>query len=205
MKTRHLLTIVVLTGLILTAPAIAKKEVGPVPEPNMLWAMYVGDANDMSLCLQWTDVPEAVKYSVELYGKAMYNYDDPNELNEPNTIDAELCVKLSFGTSDRTDGGDMGDPNLCIPVDELCDGVMETIAAELEMMGIDPNTLNAFTWGSEVMDDPNGLWAKVKSITPGKGKGKGSGGKNNPFKGRQNNKFSEPIWFEPLECILMDD
>ncbi|MHC4926276.1 MAG: hypothetical protein ACYTER_02905 [Planctomycetota bacterium] len=201
MKKSQFFTTAILICLILTAPAMAKKEFGPVPEPNMLSAVYEPN----HLCLQWTDVPEAVKYSLELYGTAFYNYDDPNTLNEPNNIDAELWVEVSFGTSDRTDGGDMGDPNLCIPLDDLCDIIMYAIIDELEMMEIEPNALNEFAWGSDIPDDPNGLWAKVKSLTPGKGKGKGSGGKNNPFKGRQNNKFSEPLWVDPIECIFMDE
>jgi hypothetical protein len=189
-------------GLLLSPAVVAANNVpGPVPAPTLLSAAYVDD----DLCLEWTDVPEAIKYSVELFGLATYLYDDPNTLNDPNIIEGQVRVELSFGTSDRVDGGAMGDPNLCIPVGDICDEVIAIIDAELELMGIDPNALNSFILGNDNgIEDPNDLYAQVKSLTPGKGNGAGSGGPNNPFFGRQNNLFSDPLWIDPLECILVE-
>lgn len=187
--------------LLMGAGAVGDNVPGPVPPPTLLSAEYADD----SLCLQWTEVPEAVKYSVDLFGLAIYSYDDPNVLNTEE-LEGQIWIELSFGTSDRVDGGEMGDPNLCIPIADICDGALALIDEELAMMGIDPNSLNSFMLGNDNgVEDPNDLYTQVKSLIPGKGKGKGSGGEANPFFGRQNNLFSEPLWVGPLECILVDD
>ena len=76
--------------------------------------------------------------------------------------EATASVEVSFGTSDRTDGGEMGDSDLTIAIDDLA----AAIAAELGIVADDVIALD----GS----------AKVKALDPGNGKG------------RQNNPFSDP-------------
>jgi hypothetical protein len=107
------------------------------------------------IALDWDDVAGAAKYSVDIEGAVTYT---DAELGEITTD-----VEVSFGTSDRTDGGDMIDSDLTILIDELA----AAIAAQL---GVDPSALVSLD-GS----------AKVKALDPGKDKGP------------QNNPFSDPV------------
>src|SRR3972149_3210612 len=67
-------------------------------------------AND-SVCCDWDDVTGAVKYSLDI--------EVPVDTSEPADGIADMVVELSFGTSDRTDGGSMSDPNLCVLLSDL--------------------------------------------------------------------------------------
>ncbi len=110
-----------------------------------------------AIVLDWNDVPGAVKYSVDIEGTVAYT--------DPNLGEVTADVEVSFGTSDRTDGGLMGDSNLTITIDEFA-------AALVAALGVDPAeiTLGSFNGSAE-----------VKALDPGKGKG------------RQNNPFSDPV------------
>ncbi len=99
-----------------------------------------------SVYFDWDDVADAVKYSLDV--------EIPIDMDGDET--ADMVVKLSFGTSDRTDGGLMGDSNLDVPLSDFAydldgDGLVEQLSG--------PAT------------------AKVKALAPGKGKGP----QNNPF------------------------
>ena len=97
---------------------------------------------DQSVCFDWDDVAGADKYSVDVDV-------------EVDTGDGPMTVELSFGTSDRTDGGDMGDSDLCVPLDEF-----------------------VYIDGEGVLHQLSGTaTAKVKALNPGKEKGR----QNNPF------------------------
>ena len=101
---------------------------------------------DQSVCFDWDDVTGAVKYSVDV--------EVPVDTDGDGV--ADMIVELSFGTSDRTDGGYMGDSYLYVPLTEFVydiddDGVLDQLS------------------GSAT--------AKVKALNPGKGKGR----QNNPF------------------------
>lgn len=132
---------------LLAVPALAAL---PAPE-NLTAAVASGD-----LVLDWDDVAGAAKYSVDLELTVTYATD-----GEPQTVE----VELSYGTSDRADGGDMADSDLTIPLAII----LEDIAAEL---GVDPSEITSL----EAVGT-----AKVKALDPGKGKG------------RQNNPFSAPV------------
>jgi hypothetical protein len=115
------------------------------------------DVSPAELALDWDDVQDAEKYSVDIEGIVTYLDSEDQEV--------EADIELSFGTSDRTDGGAMGDSDLTILIEDIADA----IALEL---GISVDDL---------------LWleaeAKVKALAPGKNKG------------RQNNPFSDPEEF----------
>jgi hypothetical protein len=115
------------------------------------------DVGPADLALDWDDVQDATKYSVDIEGIVTYLDSEDQEV--------EADIELSYGTSDRTDGGAMGDSDLTILIEDIADA----IALEL---GISVDDL---------------LWleaeAKVKALAPGKNKG------------RQNNPFSDPYEF----------
>jgi hypothetical protein len=117
------------------------------------------------VALDWDDVLGATKYSVDLEGTVTFDYFDGTSLIE----DAELDVELSFGTSDRTDGGLMGDSDLSIAKGDL---ELALILAIQDALGLPPENLVA-------LDGFDGE-AKVKALDAGNGKGK------------QNNPFSDP-------------
>ncbi len=113
------------------------------------------------IVLDWEDVLGAVKYSVDIEGTVTYLATvlvDGVETQVETTSE----VEVSFGTSDRTDGGLMGDSNLTITIDEFA-------AAVAAALGVDPSALISFEGSAE-----------VKALDPGKGKGP------------QNNPFSDP-------------
>ena len=118
------------------------------------WAMAFLDAptgltcaiEEDSVYFDWDDVVDAVKYSVDV--------EVPVDVDGDGSPD--MIVELSFGTSDRTDGGLMEDSNLYVPLTEF--------VYDLDDDGIaDP--LSGLATG------------KVKALAPGKGKGR----QNNPF------------------------
>lgn len=140
--------IALLAGICLVVPAVALS----LDAPTGLTALVGTDA----VSLDWEDVTDAVKYSVDIEGAVTY-WDAilPGEVVAP--------VEVSFGTSDRTDGREMGDSDLTIAIADLA----AAIAAEL---GISPDDVISL----------DGI-AKVKALEPGKDKG------------RQNNPFSDPV------------
>jgi len=150
--------------LLLSVPAIAAKEMGsldaPVLESVGLRSGYV--------VLDWNDVNDATKYSVDIEGTVTYY--DSNSMTRV-TVD----VELSFGTSDRTDGGEMGDSYLAIPESDLCDAVLDALAE----MGVNLDFVGDFQLLSS---------GKVKALDPGKGKG------------RQNNPFSNSMDLPDIIC-----
>ena len=97
-----------------------------------------------SVLFDWDDVIGATKYSVDV------------EVLTIGTWDEGVIVKLSFGTSDRTDGGLMGDSNLDVPLVDF--------AFDINGDGV-PEQLYGYAR------------AKVKALNP-PGKGKSQ---NNPF------------------------
>jgi hypothetical protein len=124
----------------------------PLPAPTGLSVTPVDD----SLYFDWDDVVGAVKYSLDIEGIVTY-YDEILLTN------VTVEVGVSFGTSDRTDGGDMGDSDLTLATDDI----VAAFAAEL---GVDVGDLVS-------IEDAT---AKVKALSPGNGQG------------RQDNPFSDP-------------
>ena len=123
------------------------------------------DASGDPILIDWADVVNATKYSVDIEGVATYDlYDYTDPLN-PVLIEEDVTadVQVSFGTSDRTDGDPISDSDLDIAVADLA----AAIAAQL---GIPVEDLDS-------LDDAT---AKVKALNAGNGKGK------------QNNPFSDP-------------
>jgi hypothetical protein len=117
------------------------------------WAMALDAPTGLSCAIEgdavyfdWDDVAEAVKYSVDV--------EVPVDLDGDGTLD--MIVELSFGTSDRMDGGYMEDSDLYVPLTEF-------------VYDLD---------GDGIADPLSGLaTAKVKALAPGKGRGR----QNHPF------------------------
>jgi hypothetical protein len=144
MNTRRIIVVLMVACL----PAVL---IAALPAPTGL-SVTVGSS---TVDLDWDDVVGAAKYSVDIEGTVTYTDAILGEV----TAD----VEVSFGTSDRTDGGDMADSDLTITIDDLA----LAIATEL---GISTDDLDSLD-GS----------AKVKALDPGKGAGS------------QNNPFSDPV------------
>jgi hypothetical protein len=107
-----------------------------------------GDMSNDSVCCSWDPVIDAVKYSLDI--------DIPVDTSDPADGIADMVVELSFGTSDRTDGGSMSDPNLCVFLSDIT------------------YDINGDTVPDQLSGDAD---IKVKALDPGKGKGS----QNNPF------------------------
>lgn len=103
----------------------------------------------------WDEVEGAVKYSVDVEAE----YDIEGEIE---------VLEFSFGTSDRTDGGEMGDPDLLIDLEDLalCEEILDEDGEVIDVVCLSPVAVRV----------------KVKALDPGRGKG------------RQNHPFSE--WCE---------
>jgi hypothetical protein len=102
--------------------------------------------DEQSVYFDWDDVVDAVKYSVDV--------EVPVDVDGDGTPD--MIVELSFGTSDRTDGGLMEDSDL--------DVLLTEFVYDLD--------------GDGIADPLSGLaTGKVKALNPGKGKGR----QNHPF------------------------
>lgn len=142
MKTKRMMVVVAAVALVGPALVLA------LDAPTGLSATVGAD----SVFFDWDDVPGAVKYSVDVEGVVTY-YDAllPGEV--------QVEVEVSFGTSDRTDGGEMGDSDLTVLIDDIA----AAIAAELGIPVGDVLSLDG--------------WAKVKALAPGHG----AGSQNNPF------------------------
>lgn len=140
---------------------------GALPAPTNLTVNAAGDP----IVLDWDDVVGAAKYSVDLEGTVTFDYATDAGLVE----DQELVVKVSFGTSARTDGGLMGDSYLNIAKTDLEQALVKAIQAALPLEPI----------YIVVVDEFEGA-AKVKALSPGKGSG------------AQSNPFSEPADLGPV-------
>ena len=134
------------TVSLLVVLCVAATVLAALVAPQSFTATVVGDSADFT----WDPVEGATKYSVDI------------EAVVTIAVLGDATVELSYGTSDRTDGGDMSDPNLTVPIATI----LSDIAAEL---GVEVADIVSFDAS-----------AKVKALNPGKGKG------------RQNNPFSSP-------------
>jgi len=118
-----------------------------LPVPENLTCSIVDDTVEFD----WDDV-------VDLDGNIIadkYSVDVEVPVDTDGDGVADMIVELSFGTSDRTDGGLMGDSDLCVPLTEF-----------------------VYVDGDDVPHQLSGdATAKVKALDPGKGKGR----QNNPF------------------------
>jgi hypothetical protein len=168
---------------LIAVPSFAKKEAGDVPAPT--WAVVDPavpvDIIDDDVVFDWTDVADAEKYSLCIEGVLDIDYTDDNgtpDYTDDDTeyLDVEVEFSVCFGTSDRTDGGDMGDSDLAIPVEDFFTALEEAAdAAVLDQLGIS-------------LDDADdveltALTAKVKGLDP----------HDKSDKKRQNNEFSDDL------------
>ena len=166
MKIKRAILLLAVVSLLITIPTFGAKEYGDLDPPDIwiAWLTYGVDTG-----VDWDDVIGAVKYSVDIEGLAIFNDGDLVDGDgDGDPLDPEILeVGVSFGTSDRTDGGEMGDSDLTITLDELA----AAIAAELGIPVEDVLALDETVY-------------KVKALAPGKDKG------------RQNNEFDsiEPLW-----------
>jgi len=140
MKKSFWLSLLVGISLIFGTSAMAASK-PTLPEPVGLTC----NADADPVYFDWEDVPGATKYSVDV------------EFLLEGTWEEGVVVKLSFGTSDRTDGGLMGDSYLDVPRAAFV------------------YDLNQDTIPEQLVGD---FRAKVKALNP---PGKGVRSQNNPF------------------------
>lgn len=132
------------------------------------WAALPAPANFTAVVgatdvvFDWDDVAGATKYSVDIYATVTYKIAE---------VDTTASVKLSYGTSDRTDGGVMGDSDLTVAQGTIIEDVVAALAAG----GVDVGLITDLTIDGS---------AAAKALNPGKGAG------------RQNNPFSTPATFQ---------
>ena len=167
---------------LISIPSFAKKQPGDVPAPT--WAVVDPavpvDIVDDDIVFDWTDVEEAEKYSLCIEGVLEVDYTDDKETPETDDdeifLDVEVEFSVCFGTSDRTDGGEMGDSDLAIPVEDFFAALEAAAdAAMLDQLGI--------SLGEEDAIELIELTAKVKGLDP----------HDKLDKRRQNNEFSEDL------------
>lgn len=102
MKKLTLFSFVLGLSLVVASSAGAVKEPGLVPAPTGLQCSVVGD----SVCFDWDDVTEAVKYSVDV----------DVEVDTDGDGVGDVIVPFSFGTSEYNEEA-MGLSELCVPLD----------------------------------------------------------------------------------------
>ena len=155
---------------LIAVPSFAVKEPGDVPAPD--WedpAVYPDGDN---IVFDWTDVAEAEKYSLCIEGLLEVDY----TIDTTEYLDVEVEFSVCFGTSDRTDGGEMGDSDLAMPGEDFMIAILTAMdEALLDQLGIGLDDLD--DW--EFME----LIAKVKGLDP----------HDKLDKKRQNNEFSEDL------------
>jgi len=166
-----LLTIVLLVAV----PAMAKKPTGALGPPTLLSIVpttaTIDEVPDVDVfLLDWTDVTGADKYSVDVTAVAVADTGYVDEDENPILVDIEMSA--SFGTSDRLDGGDMGDSDLNIPVEDI-EALVDALQAYIDYL---------IGEGDIVSADPIEVSAKVKALDPSV----------KPTK-RQNNLFSDSL------------
>lgn len=169
---RTILMLTIVSLLAVTALAKPPGSLGPPTlESIVLTTATIDEVPDVDVfLLDWTDVEGADKYSVDVTAVAVADTGEVDEYGDPILIDIEL--QASFGTSDRLDGGVMGDSDLNIPVADI-----EALEAELD-------ALLTFLIDLEVIvsAEPIEISAKVKALDPSV----------KPTK-RQNNPFSNSL------------
>lgn len=151
-------------------PAAAKKESGKLRAPEIINV----DLNHDAICFSWEYVDGAFKYSLDV--------DLDVDLDGDSAPD--MVVEFSFGTGDRTDGGEPSDPNLCVKLED-------------------------FVFDKDGDGDPDRVYGtahvKVKALNPGKGNGR----QNNPFSSvvdspltPSDTQFCDPL--DPLAWCLFN-
>jgi hypothetical protein len=141
MKKSILISLIVGISLMIGSSATAGSNNPTLPAPTGLTCTPDAD----SVYFDWDDVIGAAKYSVDV------------EVLISGTWDEGVIAKLSFGTSDRTDGGFMEESYLDVPLADFVydldlDGILDPLYGEAR--------------------------AKVKGLNP---PGKGVKTQNNPF------------------------
>ena len=153
------LLVACIISAIVAIPATGDPVPGALDPPT--WVLIT--ERDGYMFFDWTDVRNATKYSLDIEARITY-FDEVEQVRKVAYVD------LSFGTSDRTDGGEMGDSWLAILKTDLRQAVLDALGlTEAEV-------------GPMLMEGQ----AKVKALNPGKGKG------------RQNNLFSGDMSFSVL-------
>ena len=142
-------------------PAMAKKESGNLPAPEIINAETYPDR----LCVSWEPIEGATKYSLEI----------EVDVDVDGNSNTDKVVEFSFGTGDRVDGLEPSDSNLCVPLSDFVfdlngDGILEQIS------GIALIKVKALNPGKNKRSDKNDI--STKDHNPGKNDG------------RQNNAFS---------------
>jgi len=153
-------------------PAMAKKKSGALPAPNNVTATAYPD----KICLAWDAVDGAGRYALDF---------DVNVDRDGDSF-ADTVVQLSFGTLDRSDGGEPSDPNICVPLTDFVfdidgDGALDQIFGTARVK------VKALKSGKHKGRKNKALRVKVKDLNPGK------------KKGRQKNAFSVGVETPPTD------
>jgi len=119
--------------LIFCSSSMAKREFGALPAPTTL-SCEKDDINEM-ICFDWDGVDGATKYSLDVEVEVDVNEDDV----------ADMILKFSFGTGDRTDGLPSDESSLCVPLSAFVydldgDGNAEPVSgsATAKVKGLNP-------------------------------------------------------------------
>ena len=139
---------------LLAIPSLAKNNVpGDVPAPSWEDPPVYPDGD--YVVFDWTDVEEAEKYSLCFEGVLEVDY----TIDETEYLDVEVEFSFCFGTSDRTDGGEMGDSDLGILYDDFLTAWDAAVEEALnDQLGI--------SLGQEDEIDLIEFIAKVKGLDP---------------------------------------
>ncbi len=138
---------------LLVVPAMAvKPDVAVTGEPNQPEV----NVADPYIVIDWEvgTATTAIKWSVDIEGTVIFNdgddvdTDGDGDPNDPEVMDFEV----SFGTSDRTDGGGMIETDLTITFEQLFDAIEEALGVDVDIILVTDAT------------------AKVKGLNPTKKK-----------------------------------
>jgi hypothetical protein len=158
MKRTSTLLLAVAISVAFMAPPVA--EWGPERLPAPAWESIVDNGD--SLTFDWSDVYTDAPDNTMLAPKYSLDIDAVVTYTPTGGVETQVTIELSFGTSDRNDGGVMADSDLTISDADLR-------AAVLEALGLTEADVDG-----EITVEGS---AKVKALDPGKGKGP----QNNPF------------------------
>jgi len=176
MNIKRTVFVLALVSLFLVLPASAKKEPGDVPAPE--WVSVELDViEDVDvLVLDWTEVAEAEKYALSIYGVVLVDYIDdkgtPEEGDDELIEDVEVEWCVCYSSVDH---------QIAIPLEDLAADVEAAIAQAIADAGIAEDAIEDVSYES--------AFAKVKGLDP----------HDKEDMKRQNNTFSEPYDLTSLD------
>lgn len=160
MKRTFTLLMAVVMSVAFMAPMAAASKWGPERLPAPAWESITDNGD--SLTFDWSDVFTDAPANTILAPKYSLDIDAVVTYTPLGGVETQMTIELSFGTSDRNDGGAMADSDLTISDADLR-------AAVLEALGLTEAEVD----GAITVEGS----ARAKALDPGKDKGP----QNNPF------------------------